>query len=386
MRHLSSRLSLAIACAVVSGCVSDSKPTVSRKVAALSEQPALELGETWSRENDDEAAQILDATENMLKAHAEKDTVTRRDAHPKHHGCTKAFFDIDAKNLAAEQQVGIFAPGAQKEYQAWVRFSNGEPTGATASDLNSDVRGMAIKLMNVPETQTGSHDLVMCTAPEFFSKDSADYLELHQALTRSQTSVLWYLATHPTNALRIYAARVKIASPLEAPYYSAVPYKMGNRSMRFSVEPCEKHAELPQDDSDPNFLRTRLVQTLQTGERCFRFFVQPNMNPGRQLVEDPRIVWNKKTSPRIQVATLRIPAQSGIDSKEQMNLCENLSFDPWHSQAALRPLGQINRVRSLVYRSISEFRHHENHVTAAEPRDHDPCRGSAASLCEEPRR
>ena len=65
-------------------------------------------------------------------------------------------------------------------------------------------------------------------------------------------------------------------------------------------------------------------------------------------VEDPTVEWK---SPFIKVATLKLPSQT-IDSPEQLEFCENLSFNPWHSLPEHEPLGGINRPRKQVYQEL----------------------------------
>ena len=47
--------------------------------------------------------------------------------------------------------------------------------------------------------------------------------------------------------------------------------------------------------------------------------------------------------------------------------CRDLSFTPWHSLAAHKPLGGINRARKTVYTAISTLRHQLNGVPRQEP-------------------
>ena len=68
----------------------------------------------------------------------------RRDAHPKHHGCVPATFEVHKLDGLLAQ--GLFAhPG---KYQAWVRFSN---AFKVRNDLDRDARGMAIRSWECPE-------------------------------------------------------------------------------------------------------------------------------------------------------------------------------------------------------------------------------------------
>jgi hypothetical protein len=350
--------------------------------------PAPELGESWDAKNEDEAAQILGIIEESLAKTYANDAYVRRDAHPKHHGCVKAFFNVDASRLPADLRVGIFAAPAGTSYPAWIRFSNGSPSGATAPDLKKDVRGMAVKLMGIEGSESGSQDFLMCSAHEFFSKDSADYLEFHHGAFGSKFDLVKFGITHPLDVKRLFAAEIQESSPLSTEYFSSVPYLLGSKhTMKFQVRPCPTEPSpdaLPGNDASPNYLREKLVGTLAKRAACFDFFVQPNESPDTQLVEDPRIVWDETSSPLIQVARITIPVQSEIDSTEHLNFCENISFDPWHSLPATRPMGQINRARALIYRSISEYRHQENHVPIIEPKSHEICTGPTAALCQTP--
>lgn len=356
-----------------------------RSTANLHELPAPELGESWTTKNDEQANNILAHTRDIVNERAATSGVMNRDAHPKAHGCVQASMTIDNKNLPAAQRVGVFAQDA-KTFNAWVRYSNGDPDGAKKPDIEKDVRGMAVKLMNVEGSESGSQDFLMITAKEFFSKDGDDYLKLFNALTGGTARLALYGITHPLSAKRLLSARVQIANPVQAKYFSSVPYKLGNRSMRFKAEPCVAGSEALPQNPGPRYLQERLVKTLAAGAACYNFYVQPNLDPQRNPVEDPRDVWDEKKSPYIKVATLTIPQQSGFTSVAQTNFCENLSMDPWHTHPQTRPLGQINRMRALIYREISRMRHDGNRTTVMEPVNHTPCEGATAALCETPKK
>src|SRR5262245_51782585 len=67
-----------------------------------------------------------------------------RDAHATDNGCVRAIFRVNA-DLPLDLQHGVFIPG--REYQAWIRFSNG--SSEARSKFWPDARGMAIKLTGV---------------------------------------------------------------------------------------------------------------------------------------------------------------------------------------------------------------------------------------------
>lgn len=347
-------------------------------------QPVTELGESWTPENDRQSEEIVKIFKVMLEEKMKTERVVHRDAHPKHHACVKAELEINPSKLPPELQAGLYSkPG---KYNAWVRFSNGDPD-ANKPDIEGDIRGMAMKILNVPGSPTGNQDMVMINSDRFFSRDGKDYLELSKALTGGGVKLGWYLLKNPKNALIINSARVKVASSLWVNYFSAVPYKLGNRSMRFSVIPCAQNGlfkDIPKGKPSANYIRERLESTLSQQDSCFDLYVQPNMEPEKNIIENPTFDWDKKKSPTISVGRIIIPKQMNITAKEQMNFCENISMDPWRSHPDNRPLGQINRIRKIVYPEISKFRHNANRTVVMEPKNLTPCQGETAALCQEP--
>ncbi len=358
-----------------------------RYKANFPELPAPILGESWSSANVGQAEVILGEMAKAISKREADKNFTSRDAHPKAHGCPMAELHIDTKNLPVKYRVGVFAQNTF--HKAWVRFSNGSPGGG--SDVDADIRGMAVKLMNVPGTPRGSQDFVMINAREFFSSNGDDYAALFHALLAKRRFVGnildmgAYAIKYPLSAKRLAGARVKIGSSLAIPYHSSTIYRLGENSMRFKMQPCSAVANNVPANADANFLRKVLSDSLSKGEGCFDFMVEPNELSAKQPVEDPRVWWDEAISPYIKVGQLRINQQTNVASKEQRDFCENLSFDPWNTLEATRPLGQINRMRSLIYREISRQRHQENQTTVLEPRSHTPCVDTSA-LCQDPRR
>lgn len=340
--------------------------------------PPLLAGESWGPELDEATKYIVESSVSTAKKNASG--IVRRDAHPKHHGCIKAFWSTKGSLLEPALKKGVLADNAN--YEAWIRFSNGDPKGAEADDDVKDVRGFALKLMNVPNTSNGSQDFVTMNSDKFFCKDGEDYLDLHKALESGGLALVAYLASHPKNALIINNARVRIENPLSTTFFSPVPFRLGNGSMRFKFAPCDSPQPAKIDRKEKNYLRSALEQSLKSSPACFHFYVQENREPEKNLVEDPRLAWDETKSPWVQAATISIPAQSGFTSDAMLAFCENISFNPWNSQAEIRPMGQINRMRKAVYDAVSKFRHEQNKTLQAEPVNHQPCdTASTKALC-----
>ena len=350
-------------------------------------EPPLELGETWGPENELQASEIAETVKQLLIRRSEGDGLLRRDAHPKHHGCVKAFVEVNSGMLPNSLRVGIFTQGLRSQYPAWIRFSNGNPDGAKSPDNVKDIRGMALKLMEVEGTQTKTHDFVMLTSKEFIARDGEDYLQLHRALSGSSISLGWYFITHWRNLSLVLAGQKQASNPLHLEYFSSVPYKLGDRSMKFKARPCPSsniESRIPTNPG-PNYLRQRMVSSLQSEDTCYELHVQPNMDPKTNNIERANVSWDEIVSPYIKVATITIPKQANIDSEKQLNFCENIHFDPWNSMPATRPIGQINRMRKIIYPEIMKFRHNFNNIENFEPLTHDICTSEADAICATPK-
>ena len=112
----------------------------------------------------------------------------KRDAHPKMIGLLRASFVIE-KNLPDDLRIGIFS--IEGEYSAWIRFSNQQ--APTAADNVSDIRGMAIKLLNVNgekildgQQDCKTHDFITITTDAFVTKNIVEFADLISALVTSK--------------------------------------------------------------------------------------------------------------------------------------------------------------------------------------------------------
>ena len=96
-----------------------------------------------------------------------------RDVHRKTHGCFKARITINS-DLDPAYQKGLFMPG--KEYDAVVRFSNGNPRNN--SDYAPDARGMAVKFLP-PGTLPAGADLASLSAMDLNTRGLLDILTIN---------------------------------------------------------------------------------------------------------------------------------------------------------------------------------------------------------------
>lgn len=302
----------------------------------------------------------------------------RRDAHPKAHGCVRAEFRVEA-SLPMDLAHGVFQPATT--YKAWIRFSNGNGDAARP-DIRGDARGMAIKLMGVrgekilpAEHGASTQDFVLINHPTFFVDDPARYAAL---IERGTSKNPFVAATAPLalgwKGLRIARkiASKQVSSPLEVRYWSTVPSALGSgpdrQAVKYSARPSGAEASAIPSNPGVDYLREAMVRTLSVTEARFDFLIQAR---GPQMsVEDSQTEWTEAEAPFIKVATITIPQQD-FNTPARDEFCENLSFTPWHSLPEHRPLGGVNRVRRVVYASISALRHELNGTEPREPKDAD---------------
>jgi hypothetical protein len=156
-------------------------------------------------------------------------------------------------------------------------------------------------------------------------------------------------------------------SPLEVSYWSCVPYLLGEgQAMKYSVRPCSnRKTKIPWNPPD-DWLRQSLAMTLSNTDAEFDFMIQLQTDPRRMPIEDASIEWPDRLSPFVPVAKIKIPKQE-FRSPEQTIFARKLSYNPWHSIAEHRPLGNQNRARLLIYSELSRLRQSMNDEPHVEP-------------------
>lgn len=308
----------------------------------------------------DEPAQAQRAIDNFLAIIKQHQSLyTTRGAHAKSHACVKAYFTVQ-QNLVPNLQHGVFIPGQQ--YKSWIRFSNGSPN-ADKHDGQKDSRGMAVKLLQVDEGNASIQSFLMHNSPAFFSRDIEDYNQL----VESEDKLRYFVqGANPFN-WRIRQLKHAIDtlapaaySPLWDQYFSNTAYKLGPHNIKFRAIACTGAIQSPAvDESDPNFLRNRIVSELAMSEACFNFQIQQQDTEQYMPIEDPSVLWKETEAPFQTIATITIPAQQ-FNNEQQRQSCENMTFSPWQTLAAHKPIGELNRIRKLVYTASAAYRHQQN--------------------------
>jgi hypothetical protein len=128
------------------------------------------------------------------------------------------------------------------------------------------------------------------------------------------------------------------------------------------------HRRIPRVPFRPpdNYLRDNMQKTLNERDVEFYMEVQMQTDPHRMPIEDAGVYWSTRESPRIPVATIRIPRQK-FDNPKQLAFARNITINPWHCLPEHRPLGNQSRARRRMYYELSRFRQAQNKEQHVEP-------------------
>ncbi len=303
-----------------------------------------------------------------LKTLGRTGPVVKRGQHGKHHGLARGHFVV-RDDMPEDLALGVFQPGAQ--YDCQVRFSN----GGQGDDTQPDVRGMAIKLQEVPGLKllpgfghVGEQDFLLVDHPVYFCADMAEYLPFNRHFTpvqalRANGVSLWRLLSagyglamlvlfhrRVLKAARAFAGR-KAGSVLGLTYHSTTPYALGAQAVKYKAIGAGGSAgEATSEDG----LRADLWQALEKDEVRFTFGVVMQGDRTRHPVEDASADWEAAGAEFVPLAELVLPQQD--NTADQDALAETLRFSPWMSLPEHRPLGAINRARRDIYRAMAEAR------------------------------
>lgn len=327
---------------------------------------AANLGEAPEYPNEDELiAEIIQANINMVYADKGK---PQRAQHPKGHACVTARFEVD-RDIPAPLRVGLFAE--PRAYDAVIRFSN----GAKMDDREDDAHGMAIKLKGVEgETLiggTGEADLILIDNETFFAGGLNEYAAFNElfgnivAAKRNEDNELLgavsgiylkFIRKHTRGDLlgpAVQFSDQQPTSPLSAIYWSATPYMHGTEhAVKYMARPSPAPtiANLTDGVQSEHGLKSALESGLSKGPAKFDIFAHLQAHPDLHPVEDPTVSWSANGAETVRLATITL---NGVGEPD---LDSSLSFNPWRTLPAHRPLGAINRVRLKVYQELARKR------------------------------
>ena len=276
--------------------------------------------------------------------------------------------------LPKELRHGIYAE--PRSYRAWVRFSG--PGPYVTPDIDDvGFMSISIKLMGVPgpklmDEERFTQDMFGVSTPTFVTPDVRANAQLQKESLKN-AQIFYFLNFHRPHVLDFVMQGLWIktqTSPFEAPYFSCVPYLLGEgRAMQYSVWPkSRKRTRVPRLPFRPpdDYLRDAMVAALDEGDVELDVRLQLQTDPHLMPIENAAVLWPERLSPRVSVATLRLPRQK-FDSPAQMEFAKRLSYNPWHCIPEHRPLGNQSRARRKMYLTLSRLRHAMNAVPHYEP-------------------
>ena len=296
-----------------------------------------------------------------------------RGLHIKPHAGLKASFTVNA-DVPEYARVGLFAK--PDTYKAYVRFSNG--MGLRQDDRTPDVRGIAVKLVGV-----GGKKVI----PPLADAKTQDFLAIQGAgLPISTGEDFAFIVLAGMKPLTLFPKLVSrfgiggtfrllkgLAKSRQPPpgsqatrdYFSAVPIKFGPYAVRYKFKALQTD-EGPAGDT-PDYLSTELQKRISAGPVAFDFQVQFFIDEKQTPIEDAAVDW--AAAPFVTLGRLTITQQNpGSPEGEALTkYVESLSFDPWHAQEELRPIGNFMRARNAAYRLSTSTR-----KAAAEPDGSEP--------------
>jgi hypothetical protein len=186
-------------------------------------------------------------------------------------------------------------------------------------------------------------------------------------------TILYFVNLHRHHVLDLFMQSLWVktqSGPFEAPYFSCVPYLLGEgQAMQYSVWPkWKRRTPIPRLPFRPpnDYLRDSMVATLAREDVELDIRLQLQTDPHLMPLENNAVLWPEKLSPRISAATLRIPQQK-FDSPAQLDFAKQLSYNPWHCIAEHRPLGNQNRARRRMYQTLASLRQTMNAIPHYEP-------------------
>jgi len=296
-----------------------------------------------------------------------------RGGNTKTHGIVRAEFIIH-QDLPENFRRGIFAE--PKTYPAWVRFSGPGPY-ITPDIEDVGFMSISIKLMKVPgakllDDEKFTQDMFGVSTPTFVTPDTKANAQL-QIESVKNAQIFYFLNFHRPHVLDLIMQSLWIktqTSPLEAPYFSCVPYLFGEgQAMQYSVWPkTDKRTPIPRLPFRPpdDYLREAMLTALRDGDVDLDFRVQLQTDPHLMPIENNAVLWPERLSPRVSVATLRLPRQR-FNSAAQMEFAKRLTYNPWHCIPEHRPLGNQSRARRRMYWELSGLRQKMNTASHYEP-------------------
>ena len=105
--------------------------------------------------------------------------------------------------------------------------------------------------------------------------------------------------------------------------------------------------------SDPAFLRADFQRRFATSHVCIELAMQLQTDSEKETLEDVSVEWS---TPFTNVGRVLFEPTTLDPAAEDQAACNTFTFQPWHTIAAHRPLGNAMRARRIALPSSATFR------------------------------
>jgi hypothetical protein len=358
------------------------------RAAAATPLPYDEACETLEQDEDETSSEVSKTLAGIGDITFTDTGLGLRSVHAKGQGLLHG--ELRVFELPLPYAQGMFA--TPQTLPAIVRLSTSP--GDVLDDNVSTPRGFALKVVGVQgERLPGSEgavtqDFLLVNGPAFLSSSAKDFLgglkllapttdkvpRLKRAFSAvlrgteklveafgGESATLKGLGGHPETNI------------LGETFFSQVPFLYGLHMAKWSVVPVSPELlalkNAPVDLSGkPDGLRAAVVDHFARHGAQWDLCVQLCTDLETMPIEDASVRWPEDQSPFVPVARLTVaPQNAWPQTPGAAGLDETLSFSPWHGLAAHRPLGSVNRVRRVAYRTSADARSARSRCPIHEP-------------------
>ena len=318
-----------------------------------------------------------------------------RSVHAKSHGLLRADLTV-LPGLPPELAQGLFA--APATYGAIVRISTNP--GDVMADSVSTPRGMAVKVVGVDGPMLPEHagrrtqDFVFVNGKTFPVPDAEHFMKGQKVIlanvndpevfkkavsgaAAATNAVLGVVGAHSATLEQLGAPHTH---PLGETFGSTAAVRYGDHVAKIIIQPASANLKALKDKHVAlafhySALRDAIVEFFKTERAEWDVCVQLCTDAERMPIEDPSVEWPEDASPYRPVAKLVADPQDAYGPERRVYCDEVLHFNPFHSLAAHRPLGNIMRARRKAYALSTQYRHRMNGHAQAEPTSIDSLPG-----------
>lgn len=294
-----------------------------------------------------------------------------RDAHPQGLICLEGQLNVK-ENLIFSS--GLFSDNRSLPVVA--RFSSSSPS--LQGDATKDARGMAVKVKD----QEMEHDFVSLSSPVFPTDNASQFADLVKVVRLSgclddpkgllpciYDTGLPHPISLAKSAFRLISMLLKSedSSLFEKKYFSVTPFLFSNKNeklyFKYSFEPasCDFNGDqapkvLLDKDNQNQYLAQNVRDILDVQNVCFDLVLsQMPDDESSQFAEVHTKTW-EDIRPGLKKAKIaQLVFSQGIYEVDRFR-CDELRFSPSTLSPNFKSLGSINRARTIIYRTLSDFR------------------------------